>query len=342
VSLPIVRRPHGPPRRHRRRSLVALFALIGAAACGSAESPRGVGVESYDPRFQALIPPGAVVETLATGFGWAEGPAWDAADRSLLFSDIPAGRVHRWSEARGLETAFEVRRPGASPDTPGSNGLAFDASGRLLLAHHGERALLRREPDSTFTVLAGGFEGRRFNSPNDIAVATDGSLYFTDPPYGLPKTFRDPARQLDVCGVYRWMPDGRVARLVDHLEAPNGVALSPDGRTLYVSDVSRGRGALWAFPLADDGGLAGDPKSSGRLVLDLSRSRFGARSVPDGLVVNGDGTLFLAGSAGVLVLGADGTLLGRIRTGDFATNVEIGEGALDITTSRSLLRVPML
>jgi gluconolactonase len=358
------------PHRHPRPAAFALLALVGAIACGSGATPGGVGVEAHDHRFNAVVPAGAVVETLATGFGWAEGPAWDARGAALLFSDVPAGRVYRWSAARGLEPAFDVRRPGAPSGTPGSNGLAFDAEGRLLLAHHGERALLRRESDSTFTVLAGGFEGRRFNSPNDMAVAADGSLYFSDPPYGLPKTFRDPARQLEVCGVYRWSPDGRVARLVDHLEAPNGVALAPDGRTLYVTDVRRGRGAVWAFPLADDGAIAGDPTTVGRLIFDLSRSPFGAKSVPDGLAVNSAGHLIVAGSAGVLVMTGDGALLGRIRTGDFATNVTLGGDSLEIndggaqatagggapatetpsprrrdlyiTTSRSLLRVRLV
>lgn len=351
--------------RSRPRDLLAfLLPLFSLIACGARTPPERVGIEEIDVRVRNLVPAGAVVETLATGFGWAEGPAWNAADGSLVFSDIPAGRVHRWSETGGVEMAFETRRPGATAGTPGSNGLAFDSAGRLLLAHHGERALLRREVDSTFTVLAGGFEGRRFNSPNDLAVARNGALYFTDPPYGLPKTFRDPGRQLDYCGVYRRAAQGDVTLLLRHLEAPNGVGLSPDERTLYVTDVTRGRGAVWAFPLAEDGTIAGDPASVARMIHDLSTS-FGPKTVPDGLVVDPEGVLYVAGSAGVIVLWPDGTLLGRITTGDFATNVELGGGApaaqgtpkienggapaaqtstprrhdLYITTSRSLLRV---
>lgn len=176
-----------------------------------------------DSRFDALVPPGAPVEKIADGFGWLEGPAWDHRDSSLLFSDIPNNSVYRWRA--GAVTLF-LRPSGYSGPTPftgrepGSNGLAFDPQGRLVLCQHGDRRVARLETDGRLIPLAERFGGRRLNSPNDVVFGPDGSLYFTDPPFGLPGTFQDPGKELGFSGVYRLSPDGRLTLLTRELNAP--------------------------------------------------------------------------------------------------------------------------
>jgi gluconolactonase len=219
---------------------------------------------------------------------------------------------------------------------PGANGLAFDAQGRLLLCQHGDRRVARLEPDGHFTSLADRWQGRRLNSPNDLVVAHDGSIYFTDPPFGLPGTFDDPAKELAFQGVYRLAPDGNLDLVLDQLRAPNGIALSPDARTLYVSDVDPARPAVWAFDL-DANARAGN----GRVLFDAMTWQRHYPGGPDGIEVDTAGNLYAVGPGGVYVLTAQGELLGFIETGVATSNIESGEegGELFITASSRVYRL---
>lgn len=316
--------------------LAAWAALLGAAAAVAALEPVRVGsIERLDPRFDGLVPRDAIVEELATGLEWAEGPLWDRADGSLLFSDVPRNVIQRWTPGAGVTTVLERSgytgdAPFAGPE-PGSNGLTWDRDGRLVFCQHGNRRVVRRETDGRLSVLADRFEGRRFNSPNDLVYRSNGDLYFTDPPYGLPGTFQDPAKEIPFQGVYRVARDGKVSAVVRDLQAPNGLAFSPDEKLLYVGD---SMGGWTVHGVRSDGTLG-----PGRPFADPRAWPGGGG--PDGLKVDRAGNLWTTGPGGVLVFAPDGTCLGRILTGVKTGNVAWGEtgATLFIAANHGLLRV---
>ncbi|MGH7573869.1 MAG: SMP-30/gluconolactonase/LRE family protein [Longimicrobiales bacterium] len=319
--------------RYARR----LFAIGSLAGAGAASVPGALKAqfERLDPRFDALVPSDAVVEVLADGIEWAEGPVWDPNDEALLLSDVPRNIVFRWKEGEGLSEYLEPSGyTGEVPFTgrePGSNGLIFDGQGRLLLCQHGDRRVVRREADGSFTVIADRYEDKRFNSPNDLTFGPNGDLYFTDPPYGLPGTFESSEKELDFQGVYRVSADGTVSLVTAELSAPNGIGFSPDGSTLYIAD---SRDALWmAYPVLADGSIG-----EGRRFAEATGDDPGA---PDGLEVDVNGNLFATGPGGVHVFAPDGTRLGRIVTGVPTGNVAWGDdgSVLYIAANDRLLRV---
>lgn len=305
----------------------------------AAESPYA-RLESLDKRFDQLIAPDTKIEKIADDLMWSEGPLWDATREALLFSDIPRNRVMQWHADKGVSVFLERSGySGAAPFTgkePGSNGLTFDPRGRLTLCQHGDRRVSRREADGTMVPLATEFEGKRLNSPNDLVFDQQGALYFTDPPYGLPGTFKDPSKELSFQGVYRVGPDGKITLLTKELEAPNGLAFSPDYQTLYVAN-SQKHAPIWkAYPVNADGSLG-----AGRVFADSSKLYQEGDGVPDGMKVDVNGHVFATGPGGVLVYTADGTLLGRILTGVPTANVAWGEdgSTLFVTANHRVLRL---
>jgi gluconolactonase len=340
--------------------LIASLVAIAAAGHGSPRTghatepgpdllPTVGSIERLDERLEALVPADAVIEVLATGFAWSEGPVWVTGDAGglpagcLLFSDIPRNRVHRWRPGHGLDVFLEpagFTGPAAYGTERGSNGLTLDRQGRLILCEHGDRRVSRLEPGGGKKTLADAYRGKRFNSPNDAAVHSSGAIYFTDPPYGLPQGFDDPRRELDGCGVYRLAPEGTVTLLCDSMTRPNGIAFSPDEKTLYVAQ-SDPDAPLWrAFQVAADGTLA-DGASGGRVFFDGSKLLETRRGLPDGLKVDCQGNLFATGPGGVLVFAPDGTHLGTILTGQATANCAFGEDGqtLFITADSLLCRV---
>ncbi len=317
-----------------------LFLLVAAASWVTlqAVSLAADTVERLEPEIERLIPADAVVEHLAVGFSWAEGPVWDRRGRFLLFSDVVANAIFRWDDSTGVR---EFLRPsgytGSVPrsDFAGSNGLATDSQGRLLICQQGDRRIVRQEVDGSLTVLVSQYEGKRLNSPNDLAVKSNGDIYFTDPPYGLPLLDQDPDKELPFNGVYRLSQDGRLTLLTTLLPAPNGIAFSPDEKTLYVSN-SEVRRPIWmAFDVRPDGTI-----SNGRLFADATGWDPGLKGVPDGIKVDTEGNLFTAGPGGILVFSPDGRLLGRVHTGE-AANCAWGDNGstLYITADSTLLRL---
>lgn len=311
----------------------------------TATLPAVGGIIRLDSALDDLIAPDAVVETLAEGFTWSEGPVWIADGGYLLFSDVPQNRIHRWSPADGASVFMS---PSGHPDgnvpgfrEPGSNGLIRGPEGSILMADHGHRAIARVDLTTRAkTLLATRYEGRRFNSPNDLIQADDGALYFTDPPYGLEGLDQSPLKELPHNGVYRLSPDGVVTLLDDSLSLPNGVALSPDQRTLYVAVSDPQRAVIMAYDLAPDGRA-----SASRVLRDFT-GVVGPSSpgLPDGLAVDTRGHLFATGPGGVHVLTPDGRSLGRIDTGTAAANCAFGEDgrSLFITSGPFLARVRTL
>jgi len=327
----------------RLHLLFCLSVLSSSPLCAAGEAPS---IERLSPAFDQSIAPGTGVETLATGFDWSEGPVWDANQECLLFSDVPRNTIYRWpakGEAATDATGVSVfMHPSGFTGVsgyggePGSNGLAIDAEGRLLCCEHGDRRVSVLTKGGGKQTLADAFDGKRFNSPNDLAIHSNGDVYFTDPPYGLPGKEKDASRELPFCGVFRATPGGVVTLLTSELARPNGVALSRDERTLYVAQSDPARPVIMAYPLKDDGTL-GD----GRVFFDAKPLLATGKGLPDGLKVHGSGQVFSTGPGGVLVIAPDGTLLGRILTGRPTANVAFGGEHLYITADDLLLRVKL-
>jgi len=276
-----------------------------------------------DPRIDQLVPPDAKLEMIADGFTWVEGPVWNKQGGYLLFSDIPANAVYQWKPGEGASlflknSGYSGSLPFAGKE-PGSNGLTFDPEGRLVLCRHGDRQIGRLEADGRITPLADRYDSRRLNSPNDLVFKSNGDLYFTDPPFGLPKVFEDP-NKAPIQGVYRLSKDGAVTLLIKDLKAPNGIAFSPDEKTLYVSDVDPKRAAWLAFDVKPDGTV-----TNGRLFLDATRWRKDPFFGPDGFKVDQRGNIFAARPGGISVIAPDGTLLGAVELGRPTSNVAWGE-----------------
>jgi gluconolactonase len=332
---------------------LALAWLLAAAA--SAE----IRIERVDARFDAVIAPGATAETLATGFRWVEGPVWDARTRSLFFSDVIANVLYRWREGEGAKRFLSPSGyAGATPFAgrePGSNGLVLDPEGRLILCEHGDRRVTRLEPDGRRSVLIERWQGRRLNSPNDVFLAPNGDLYVSDPPFGLPRGFDDPAKELPFQGVYRLRADasrpeagaqraegerseyGELELLTDQVRAPNGLALSPAGDVLYVANAERANPVWLAFPVDREGRL-GAP----RTLFDAREwVAQGLAGVPDGLEVDAAGRIFAAAPGGVHVLAPDGTRLGTLWTGVATGNVHVTPRALFVTANDTVYRIPL-
>lgn len=310
---------------------------------GTERSYQAVGrVHRDDPALDAVVAPGTRLERLAGGFTWAEGPVWIPDGRYLLFSDVPGNRIHRWSARDGVTVFLEPSgRAGADRSVfrePGANGLIRGPTGSILMADHGSRAVARLDLASKAkTLLATHYEGRKFNSPNDLVRAADGAIYFTDPPYGLAGLNASPHKELPFNGVYRLGPDGKVSLLERGLSFPNGIILSPDGRTLYVANSDPERALIMAYDLDAGGALR-----RGRVFADMTAlAKAGLPGLPDGMAIDRRGRLFATGPGGVHIFTPDGRRLGRIDTGEAVANCAFGEDGrtLFLTSSGMLARV---
>lgn len=244
-------------------------------------------------------------ETIADGLRWAEGPAW-MADGYLLFTDVPANVAYKWSREKGVEVFLDPSGyDGPKTDMfrePGMNGVIPGGPGRAYAAVHGQRAVVEIDlATRAKKVMADNYKGKAFNSPNDLVRAADGAIYFTDPTYGLEGMNDSPARELDFSGVFRLSPDGEVTLIDDSLTFPNGIALSPDERTLYVA-VSDPKSARWlAYDLSETGDA-----SNRRVIYDATpRVAAGARGLPDGMAVAKTGEIFATGPGGLYIFASD-------------------------------------
>jgi gluconolactonase len=280
------------------------------------------------------MPSDAVVEKLADGV-WLEGPVWNRTEGFLLFSDISNNAIFKWQEGK-CKSLF--LRPsgytGSAPfegHFPGSNALAYDTQGRLVLCDQGDRRVARLDADSTKTTLAARYFRKRFNSPNDLAVKSNGDLYFTDP------YLNDSRRELDFCGVYRLTPRKKLTLLTRELKAPNGIAFSPDEKILYIANYEASRPVWMAFGVSANGTI-----SNGRVFFDATAWTKTKLGLPDGLKVDKEVNLFATGPGGLHVFGRDGAHLGSIEfDGPGLTNCAWGDdgSVLYITSNATLYRV---
>jgi sugar lactone lactonase YvrE len=302
------------------RVVVAALAALGlCVGCVWKETPVAGAVRGNT--FVGIVGD-AKVEKVAGGFQFTEGPVW-MAEGYLIFSDIPADTIYKWSPGQAQAEVF--RRPSGH-----SNGLTLDRQGRLLACEH-DRRVSRTGPDGTVLTLAERYQGKRLNSPNDIVVKSDGGIYFTDPPYGLPG--QSEGKELDFHGVYRIEPDGSLILLDASFERPNGLAFSPDERVLYVDDTSKGH--IRAFDVKSDGTL-----SNGRVFAELERP--GAAGAPDGMKVDVHGNVFCTGPGGIWVVAPSGEILGTIEVPEVPANLAWGDSDLKtlyITAQTGLYRI---
>ena len=333
-------------RRGAAAAILALAAAPSLARAAMQTFPVVGRVERLDPALDALVDADAVVEQVLDGFTWSEGPVWvGGKDGFLLVSDVPANKILRWTPAGG--GAVWLTPSGyAGPETgslreAGSNGLIL-ARGGLVIGDSGNRCVSRIDlKTQKKTVLASSFEGKRFNSPNDVIVARRGALkdtlYFTDPPYGLEGLNASPIKELAFNGVYLRRPSGEVAVVDDKLTFPNGLALSPDERRLYVAVSDPEGPVIMAYDLGSDG-----MPTSRKLFFDAAELlKAGGPGLPDGMRVDAKGRLFATGPGGVLVLTPEAKLLGVIETGFPTANCTFGEDGktLFLTSNHVLARV---
>jgi len=302
----------------RPAHLICMLTLMIAL---SGEAQTGVGrIHRADPALDEIVPPAAVIEKVAEGFGFTEGPVW-LPDGSLLFSDIPNNTIFRWTP-EGKVTIF--RKPSGYDGTEappgafiGSNGLTLDRQGRLVICEHGNRRITRLDKDGKLTVLADRFEGKRLNSPNDAVFKSDGALYFTDPPYGLVKQDDDPAKQLPFSGIYR-LAGGKLQLLSKDLTRPNGLAFSPDEKYLYVANSDAKRKIWMRFEVRPDGALG-----ASRVFYDVTSES--APGLPDGLKVDRKGNVYATGPGGVWIFSPEGKHLGTIQPPEVPANCAWGD-----------------
>lgn len=292
-----------------------------------------------NPSVNAIVPADAVVEKLAGGFRFTEGPAWVPEGQYLLFSDPNSNAIYRWT-TDGEVSIYRTKSGYAGPDIgayhqPGSNGLALDKEQRVTIHQHGNRRVIRVERTGAVTVLADRYQGKRLNSPNDLVYRSDGALYFTDPPFGLPKVYSDPGKELPFSGVYM-VRDGVVSLVSTDLQGPNGIAFSPDERTLYVSNWDPAKKVIRAYDVRADGTLA-----NGRVFFDITMTEPGD-DCWDGLKVDRAGNVYAAGPSGIYILNSAGAHLGTIRLPEHVANFAWGDSdfrSLYITASTGLYRV---
>ena len=305
---------------------VSAFMLVAGASKAAAEKtnyPSFGKIDRFDPAFDKLVPADAKLEKLAEGFGWSEGPVWIRDGGFLVFSDVPKNTVFKWKEGEGI-TEF-LKPSGYTSSTPhkgqpGSNGLTVDSNGQLVLCEHGDRRVARLEKNRTQTTLADKYLGKRLNSPNDLVYKSNGDLYFTDPPYGLEEANNDPKKELPYNGVYRLAKNGKLTLLTKELTYPNGIAFSPDEKTLYVA-VSDPKLAIWmAYDVKGDGTIA-----NGRVFFNATDKVREGNGLPDGLKSDKKGNLFAAAPGGIFVFNREGKHLGTIDTGQPTGNCAWGD-----------------
>jgi gluconolactonase len=307
------------------------------------EAREWVGeVVRKDPALDAVVSPTAKLEKMATGFSFTEGPAWvprkDTTDGYLLFS-VPNDNIIYRMTTDGDISVFRTKSGYSGFNIgeyhqPGSNGLTLDQQGRLTINQHGNRRVIRVEPRGNITVLADRYDGKRLNSPNDLVYKSDGSLYFTDPPFGLPKVFDDPRKELPFSGVYR-VADGKLHLLSTDLDAPNGLAFSPDEKYLYVDNWNEKRKVVMRYEVKADGTLA-----NGRVFFDMTFVP--GDTALDGMKVDQQGHVFVCGPGGIWILSPEGKYLGLIKGPEEPHNLTWGDDdarTLYITALSSIYRI---
>jgi gluconolactonase len=278
-------------------------------------------INRLDPSLDVLVSPGTKIEKLAGGFLFTEGPVWVRDGGYLLFSDPNNNLIYRWSPNDGVSiyrthsgyTGMDIGEYGQ----PGSNGLTLDTQGRVTINEHGNRRVTRLEKNGQLTILADRYEGKRLNSPNDLVYRSDGALYFTDPPFGLPKFFDDPRKELSFSGVF-CLVNGELKVVSKDLSGPNGLAFSPGEKYLYVDDWDDKRKVIMRYEVRPDGSLA-----NGEVFLDATSE--GGEDAWDGMKIDQEGNIYASGPGGLWVISPEGKHLGMIVGPEHPHNIAWGD-----------------
>lgn len=311
---------------------------------GQSSYPTLGKIIKYDNALDKLIAPDAKIEVLSSGYVWTEGPVWVKNSNYLLFSDVPANTIFKWQQKEGISVFLKpsgYTGTGIYSNEPGSNGLIINQKGELVACEHGDRRLSAMPlSHGGKRTLADNFEGKKFNSPNDVVQHSSGAYYFTDPPYGLPKQEKDSGIELPF-GVYRIGTNGKVSQVISELTRPNGLAFSPDEKILYVAQSDPERAIIMAYPVQTDGSLG-----KGKVFYDATPTVKEGKlmGLPDGLKIDKQGNIFTTGPGGILVITPEAKLLGIIHTGEATANCAWGDdgSTLFITADMYLCRIKTL
>lgn len=334
------------------KSIYILLLIIFTVSCdeetdSSSSNADTLGfIESLNSELSEVLNIEAEPKVIGEGFNWSEGPVWVSEHQFLLFSDVPANTIYKWTEAEGVTEYLSPSGYTGSSERGGemgSNGLIIGNNGSLMLCQHGDRRIAKMDapltaPESEFITLGDNYQGMRFNSPNDLVQHSSGRVYFTDPPYGLEGNMGDPSKELDFQGVYRIDPDGEIVLLTEELSRPNGIAFSPDERLLYVANSDPERAIWMVYDVQDNGDI-----TNGRVFYDATDEVGDEPGLPDGMKVNSNGYLFATGPGGVWIFSPDGTVLGKIKTGEFISNTAFNtdETVLFMTADSYILRLEL-
>jgi len=301
-------------------------------------------IEIYDPELLELLDTNAVIEILAEGFKWSEGPLWLPTENKLIFTDVPENTVYSWDEKNGKQTYLKPSGYTIINDKggkEGANGLMLDESGNLILCQHGNRSVARMiaplsMPKDSFEFLATTYMGQKFNSPNDLYIAKDGDIFFTDPPYGLPGQDQDSIKELSFNGVYRLKKDGSILLLDSTLTKPNGITFSSDEKIMYVANSDPDH-ALWMKYEMDENKNI----TSRTLFAEVTHLIPTQKGLPDGMKISKKGYMFASGPGGILIFNQDSRQLGVINTGQATANcaLDADEKYLYMTAHSYLMRV---
>ena len=332
-----------------KSAFVMFMFLAGGFGAVSAQAPPENPILKMDPALDDIVPAGAKLEKVVTGFTFLEGPVWVPSKKNgyLLFSDIPANVINKWTPDGKVSvylkpsgfTGTDSSDAGGEYDSGhgkfylfGSNAVTIDHQGRVVFCAHGDRMVVRVEPDGKRTILADRFEAKRLNSPNDLVYKSDGALYFTDPTAGLRARDNDKKRELSFQGVYL-LKDGKLQVVVRDLALPNGLAFSPDEKYLYVDNSVKK--TIMRYDVATD-----DTLSNGKVFADMTEEKGGGN--PDGMKIDKKGNIYCTGPGGVLIYSPDGKYLGKISTPEVAANLAWGDAegkTLYVTARSSLYRI---
>ena len=299
-------------------------------------------IEKLSPDLDKYLDQSSRIEILAKGFEWSEGPVWVDAINSVLFSDVPENKIYKWNENEGLSVYIEPsgysgKVPSSKRD--GSNGLILNSKNELLVCMHGNReiAKLTKWGSGEFETIVNKFQGKRFNSPNDMVFTKNGDLIFTDPPYGLKNKNSDKLKELKINGIYKLTSDGEVSLLVDNLTYPNGVALSTDDKIMYVNVSDSSNPRIMAYNIDKE------TITNERVFFDGRKLAENNVGLFDGIKVHPDGTIFSTGPGGVLIINKHGTHLGTVKTVERTANCTFDSNYeyLYMTTDMYLTRVKL-
>ena len=331
------------------KKVVLILFIALAIACGpkkeTQQTSLTVSVEKLDPALDAIVGNQLTVFVIASGYEWTEGPLWLEGDKKLLFSDVPTNTIYQWTEEKGASIYLTPSGyTGEAPrgGEPGSNGLTLDDEGNLLLCQHGDRRIAimntsLAEPASDFTTISDIYNGKRFNSPNDL-VFHNYDIYFTDPAYGLEKQMDDPKKELLFQGVYRIPAEGQVELLIDSLTRPNGIGFSPNGKKMYVANSDSEKARWYEYSINDSLKI-----TSGKIVWDATEQAKTEKGLPDGLKVDAQGNIFATGPGGIWIFSGDGKLLGKIKLEEASSNCALTPDGktLFVTNDMKVLRIKL-